>query len=183
MRKLYLVPLLAAFVAVGCGDDNNPNQPSEITPTFQMNLLAANEVPSIVAPDPEATCAGSVTIRFNITRDASNAITAATVDFQGSITGCPTSTQITNAHIHEQVAGQNGSVKITAFTPSILSVPLVNGAGSFTRSGVPPDGTPPDLPVIQRILDNPSGFYFNIHSGGTGGHPGGVIRAQLVRIQ
>jgi CHRD domain-containing protein len=179
MRRFYFVPLLAAFMAVGC-DDDNPTQPSELTPTFQMNLLASNEVPAIQSPDTEATCAGTVTIRLNITRDASNTITAATVDFQGNITGCPTTTTITNAHIHEQVAGQNGSVKITAFTSSTFSVPLVNGAGSFTRNSIPPDGTPPDLSVIQRILDNPSGFYFNIH---TSAHPGGVIRAQLVRVQ
>jgi hypothetical protein len=178
MRKLYLVPLLAAFVAVGCGDDDNPNQPSEIVPTFQMNLLASNEVPPIT--DAEASCAGTVTIRINITRDASNAITAATFDFQANITGCPTSpaTQIILAHIHEQVAGQNGSVVVNTDVAS-GTVPLVNGAGSFTANGKTPT-TAAGLAVVQRILDNPSGFYFNIHSSA---HTGGVIRAQLVRTQ
>ena len=177
MRKLYFVPLLAAFVAVGCGDDNNPNQPSEITPTFQMNLLASNEVPSIVAPDAEATCAGSVAIRMNLTRDASNAITAATYDFTANITGCPTSTQINIAHIHKQVAGQNGSIVVNTGLAA-GQVSLVNGAGSFTRNGVQANNN--DLSIAQEILDNPSGFYFNIHSTL---HGGGVIRAQLVRTQ
>lgn len=179
MRKLYFVPLLAAFVAVGCGDDNNPNQPSEIVPTFQMNLLAANEVPPIVAPDVEATCAGTVTIRMNITRDASNAITAVTYDFTANITGCPTNpaTQINIAHIHEQVAGQNGTIVVNTGLAA-GQVSLVNGAGSFTRNGVTAQNN--DLSVAQRILDNPSGFYFNIHSSL---HGGGVIRAQLVRVQ
>jgi hypothetical protein len=178
MRKLYFVPLLAAFLAVGC-DDDNPTQPSEITPAFQMNLLASNETPTpIVAPDPEATCAGSVTIRMNITRDASNAITAATFDFQANITGCPDSTRIRLAHIHEQVAGQTGSVVVDTGVAS-GQVPLVNGAGSFTANGRTPQ-TSVGVAVAQRILDNPSGFYFNIHSDL---HTGGVIRAQLVRVQ
>ena len=175
MRKLYFVPLLAAFVAVGCGDDNNPNQPSEITPTFQMNLLASNEVPPIT--DSEASCAGSVTIRMNLTRDASNAITAATYDFTANITGCPTSTQINIAHIHQQVAGQNGSIVVNTGLAA-GQVSLVNGAGSFTRNGVQANNN--DLSIAQQILDNPSGFYFNIHSSA---HGGGVIRAQLVRTQ
>ncbi|MGE5834216.1 MAG: CHRD domain-containing protein [Acidobacteriota bacterium] len=180
MRKLYLVPLLAAFVAVGCGDDNNPNQPSEITPTFQMNLLASNEVPPIVAPDPEATCAGTVTIRLNLTRDASNAITAGTVDFTANITGCPTSpsTTITAAHIHEGPAGQATGVVINTGINN-TSVPLVNGAGGFTANGRTPTNQN-DIGIFQRMLDNPSGFYFNIHSSA---HTGGVIRAQLVRTQ
>ena len=179
MRRFYFVPLLAAFVAVGC-DDDNPTQPSEITPTFQMNLLASNETPApIVAPDPEASCAGSVTIRINITRDASNTITAATFDFQASITGCPNSTQITLAHIHEQVAGQTGSVVVNTGVGSEITVNLVNGAGSFTANGRTPQSSV-GLAVVQRILDNPSGFYFNIHSSL---HGGGVIRAQLVRTQ
>jgi CHRD domain len=177
MRKLYLVPLVAAFMAVGCGDDN-PSQPSEITPTFQMNLLASNEVPSIVAPDAEAPCAGSVTIRMNITRDASNTITAATFDFQANITGCPDSTRIRIAHIHQQVAGQNGNIVVnTGIAPG--QVNLVNGAGSFTANGRSPE-TNVGVAIAQQILDNPSGFYFNIHSDL---HTGGVIRAQLVRTQ
>ena len=52
-------------------------------------------------------------------------------------------------------------------------VNLVNGAGSFTKNGVAI--TPASL--AQEILDNPSGFYFNIHSQN---NPGGVIRAQLL---
>ena len=177
MRKLYFLPVLAvALMAASC-DDDNPNQPSEIVPTFQMNLLASNETPTpIVAPDPEATCAGSVTIRLNITRDAAQTITAATVDFTANITGCPTSTTIILAHIHEQVAGQTGGVVVNTGIAS-GQVPLnANGAGSFTANG----RTATNLSVIQRILDNPSGFYFNIHSTL---HSGGVIRAQLVRTQ
>jgi hypothetical protein len=168
MRKFLFVPLLAAFLVAGCEDDN-PNQPTEIVPTFQMALLSSNEVPPIT--DVEATCTGNVTIRLNLTRDAAQTITAATADFTANISGCPSTTNITIAHIHEQVAGQNGII--------VVNTGLNGGVGSngsFTRNGI----NITDLSIVQRILDNPSGFYFNIHSTL---HGPGVIRAQLVRTQ
>ena len=38
----------------------------------------------------------------------------------------------------------------------------------------------PDATLINDILNNPAGFYFNVH---TALHAGGVMRAQLVRTQ
>jgi hypothetical protein len=125
-------------------------------------------------PQPsESSCAGTVTIQFNLTRDAAQVITAATVDFTGSITGCPTTTTITVAHIHEGAPGVNGGVRVTAFPNG--TVTLVGGAGSFSRLGIVAELTPA---LAQQIIDNPGAFYFNIHSSA---NPQGVIRAQLVR--
>jgi CHRD domain-containing protein len=171
MRKLAFLPmLLLVFGAAGCEDDP-PTQPTPNTPTFAMSLLSSNEVPPVTGV--EASCAGTVQIRLNLTRDAAQVITAATVDFTGSITGCPADTNITAGHIHEAPAGQNaGFVINTGITSG--SVPLTNGAGSFTRDGI----ATTDLALVQRMLDNPAGFYFNLHSTRNGG---GVIRAQLVR--
>ena len=173
MRKLYFLPVLAVtLMAAGC-DDDSPTEPSEIVPTFSMGLLASNEVPAVTGA--ELSCTGNVTIKLNLTRDAAQAITAATVDFTANISGCPTSTNITAAHIHEGPAGQaTGVVVNTGITSG--AVPLTNGAGSFTRNGI----NVTNLSIIQRMLDNPIGFYFNIHSTA---NPGGVIRAQLVRTQ
>jgi hypothetical protein len=170
MRKLAFLPMLLLVFAAGC-DDDPPTEPTPNTPTFAMTLLSSNE-PSLPTPG-ESSCAGTVTIRFNLTRDAAQVITAATADFQGNITGCPPSAVITNAHIHGGAAGINGGVLVTVFTSG--TVTLVNGAGSFTRNGVSENLTPT---LAQQILDNPAGFYFNIHSTA---NPGGVIRAQLVR--
>ena len=174
MRKLAFLPmLLLVFGAAGCEDDP-PTQPSENPPTFAMTLLSSNE-PSLPTPG-EASCAGTVTIRLNLTRDASQAITAATADFQATITGCPSTTVITIAHIHRGAAGTNGGVLVTVLGPNDAgAVPLVNGAGSFTRNGVTAGLTPA---LAQEMIDSPGAFYFDIHSSG---NPGGVIRAQLVR--
>ena len=171
MRKLAFLPILLLVFVAACEDDP-PTQPSPATPTFAMPLLSSNEVPPVTGV--EASCAGTVQIRLNLTRDAAQVITAATVDFTGSITGCPADTNITAGHIHEAPAGQNAGFAInTGITSG--SVPLnASGAGTFTRNGI----TTTDLVLVQRMLDNPSGFYFNLHSTRNGG---GFIRAQLVR--
>lgn len=174
MKKLAFLPMLLVLVCVaGCDDDDPPTSPTPSGPTFSMNLLSSNE-PSLPTPG-EAPCTGNVTIVFNLTRDAAQVITAATADFQANISACPAGTAITIAHIHQGVAGVNGGIVVnTGLTAG--EVNLVNGAGSFTKNTV---GISP-VTVAQQILDNPSGFYFNIHSAN---NPGGVIRAQLIRTQ
>jgi hypothetical protein len=172
MKRLVFVPLLAAVLGAGC-DDDPPTEPSPTVPTFTATLSPANEVPPVTSV--EASCSGNVTIRLNLTRDASQVITGGTADITANVTGCPADTNVTLAHIHEQVAGQNGGIRVDT-TISSGQVPLTNGAGSFTRNGL----NPTEVAVFQRMLDNPAGFYFNIHSTR---HGGGFIRGQLVRTQ
>jgi hypothetical protein len=53
-------------------------------------------------------------------------------------------------------------------------VTVTNGTASFTKAGITV------LPeVAQRILSNPAGFYFNVHSTL---NPGGVARGVLNRV-
>jgi hypothetical protein len=174
MKKLAFLPILLLLVSVaGCDDDSPTSPTTPAGPTFTMALLSSNE-PSLPTPS-EAPCAGNVTIRFNLTRDAAQVITAATADFQATVSACPAGTAITIAHIHQGVAGVNGTIVVNTGLVA-GEVTLVNGGGSFTKNGVPIQ----PVTVAQQILDNPSGFYFNIHSTN---NPQGVIRAQLVRTQ
>ena len=171
MRYFSLTALvLAAMIGAGC-DDDNPNDPSDLPPTFQFALTTAQEVPPVT--NAEVGAIGSATIRLILTRDAANTITAATTEFQISLTGFPTGSTITAAHIHEAPVGQNGSPVVNLGLSS-GEVALSNGAAVFSRS----ISTTPD--VAQRILNNPPGFYFNVH---TVLNPGGVVRGQLVRTQ
>jgi hypothetical protein len=169
-RSTFAAALCLLSVVAAC--DDSPNNPSGNVPTFVMALTPGNEVPAVTGV--EATGSGNVTIRLNITRDNANTITAATVDFTTTLTGFPASTTITAAHIHEAAAGVNGPVRVNTGVAS--DVPLVGGAGSFTKNAV----NVTDLTIIQRMLDNPSAFYFNVHSAA---NAGGVVRAQLVRTQ
>jgi hypothetical protein len=170
MKHLRLALVLLAFVAAGC-EDENPNDPSDNPPAFSAALTTAAEVPPI-ADQTEAGASGTVTIRLNLTRDSSNAITSATADFDVTLSNFPAGSTINLAHIHEAPAGSSAGIAVNTGL-SAGQVTLVNGAASFTRSGVPMDAA-----IAQRLLDNPAGFYFNVHSGR---NPAGVVRGQLVR--
>ena len=170
MKYLRFALVLLAFASVGC--DDNPNDPSdEDVPTFSFALTTAQEVPGLADPS-EVGASGNVTIRLNLTRDSSQTITAATVDFQTTLSGFPAGSLITAAHIHEAPAGQMAGVTVST-TLASGEVTLTNGAGSFTKNGI---STTPE--IAQRILNNPAGFYYNVHSQR---NPAGVIRGQLVR--
>jgi hypothetical protein len=173
MKKLAFVPMLLLVFAAGCEDDP-PTEPTPLTPTFSMALLPSNE-PSL--PDPtESVCRGNVTIRFNVTRDSAQTITAANADFQATINSCPSTTVIRIAHIHQGDASVPSGTIVVNTGLSQGDVTLVAGAGSFTKNNVAIS----PLSLAQQIIDNPNGFYFNIHSAT---NPGGVLRAQMVRTQ
>jgi hypothetical protein len=161
--------LLAALVlAAGCSDSNTAPAPNPNRPQFVANLLANNEVPAIT--NAESTSSGAATIDFNLTKDGAGAITAATVDFTVELSGFPAAAAITAAHIHTGAVGVNGPVLVSANVTS-GQVTLTNGVGTFTRPGLPITAA-----NAQAIINNPAGFYFNVH---TSLNPGGVIRGQM----
>jgi hypothetical protein len=136
---------------------------------FTATMLPANEVPAIVGA--EAGGSGTVTITFHLTRDATNTITAATTDFVASMSGFPAGTVLIAAHIHTGAAGVAGGVVISTLIAQ-GEVTMPNGSGTLVHTN-----TSPDLPTVQAIINNPSAYYFNIH---TPANAGGVARGQLV---
>ena len=76
---------------------------------------------------------------------------------------------VQRAHIHEAPAGSNGGITVSLFEAQ--SFP---GTGSATGCDLG-DATRDE---IRRILNDPSGFYVNIHDTV---RPGGAIRGQLER--
>jgi hypothetical protein len=171
MKRLSLSLVVLALIA-GCSKDS-PGSPSGTTkPTFTAVILPSNEVPPVA--NAENSGSGNVTVTFDTTTNASGAITAATATFVVNAAGFPPNTPINAAHIHPGVAGVNGGVLLST-TLAAGEVTLTNGSGSFTKvvSTVDPA-------VAQNIINNPAGFYFNIH---TTLNPGGVARGQLVKVQ
>jgi hypothetical protein len=67
------------------------------------------------------------------------------------------------AHVHEGDAGTAGSVVVTLGTPD------ENGESNDCTSGL-------DSALLQSIVDDPAGFYVNVH---TDTYPDGAIRGQL----
>lgn len=171
MKRLSVLAAVLAL-AVGCSNSNTAPSSTPTNPTFTADLRPANEVPPVSGA--EATGSGQMTITFVVTRDTANNITSAVANFNGTFTGFPSGTALTAAHIHPGAAGVNGSPLVnTALTSG--QVVFATGAGTLNVASV--TMTPE---VAQQILNNPAGYYFNIH---TAANPGGVARGQLVRQQ
>jgi len=170
MKRMFVLAIAASFFAAACGS-SSPSSPSPTQPTFTAALSPANENPPITGA--EASGSGNATITFNTTKDAAGNITAASVTFVVNMQGFPAGTPINIAHIHTGAAGQNGNVLVST-SLAAGEVVLANGSGSFTKT------VSVDPAVAQNIINNPAGFYFNIHSAA---NPGGVARGQLVKVQ
>ena len=171
MKRLVLIGTLLFVAACGSSPSNPSSNPS--APTLTATLLPANENPPI--GNAESTGTGSVTVILNLTRDANQNITAATANFQVSLAGFPASTPVIAAHIHEGADTCNCPVRVNLALAS-GEVVLANGSTQFTKNNV---GIT-DLSIAQALLNNPGGFYFNVHSSM---NPGGFARGKLVRVQ
>jgi hypothetical protein len=167
-RASFAVAL--AFLAAGCGSSTSGPSPAA-NPTFTAQLLPANETPPIT--NAESTSSGTATITFVTTKDASGNITGATASVAVTMQNLQPTSTISLSHIHTGATGVKGDVFI-GFPPG--SVALSNGSGTFTVPASPA----PTADQVTAILNNPAGFYFNVHTALNGG---GVMRGQLVRTQ
>ena len=170
-RWAGLLLVMVAVAAAGCGDDDGITGPSGAPLVFTAQLSSANEVPAVSNSESGAT--GAVQVTMDVTRDSSNAITAATADFhfQMIVPGEPI---FVGAHIHPGVAGVNGPVAVNTTLSASTAPNRVGGSAAewtFRNIALTPA-------QAQAITDNPSAFYFNVH---TFLNPGGVARGQLRR--
>ena len=170
MKRFAVLAALLATGAVACGKSST--EPTPVNPTFTAALSPANEVPPVA--NAESTGSGTATITFNVTRDAAGNITSGTVTFQANLTGFPAGTPFNIAHIHQAAAGTNGSIVINTSLAAGEVVASATGTATINKAGI----APPDVAILQTIINNPAGFYFNVHSTL---NPGGVARGQLVK--
>lgn len=168
MKRFLMLVCAAALALPGCGS-KSPTNPSNAPTIFTVALSAQNETPPIT--NAEANARGQAIITFHVTKDSGGNITAATVDFNVSMSGFPVGSQVTAAHIHTGAAGVPGGVLISTGISAGSGIAAADGTASFNATNIP-------LTVdnATRILANPAGFYFNVH---TTLNPGGVIRGQL----
>jgi hypothetical protein len=171
-RSIALLAITVCVCLPACG--GNDTTPSAAAPiVFSAQLLPTNEVPPVTGT--ESTGHGAVQVQFNVTRDASGGISAATANFYFQLTGYPAGTTIQGAHIHPAPAGVNGPVIISTGLTATNTVTVSSGTGEFTFSNIPVDPA-----LAQQIVNNPGAFYFNVHSPS---NPGGFSRGQLERVQ
>lgn len=158
--------------AAACGSSSSTAPTTPTNPTFVATLSPANEVPAIVGAEASGT--GTSTVTMVTTKDSAGNITSATATFVVNLSGFPAGTPINISHIHQAASGVNGAVVVNS-NITAGQVVLATGSGSFTASNLTVDPA-----LANTILNNPAGFYFNVHSTL---NPGGVARGQLVRVQ
>lgn len=170
MNRLWtagLVVIIALAVPACTKKSTDPS--TNAPPKFQAALLQSNEFP--VISNADAAGSGLANVTLHLTRDASNNITAATADFVVTLQNFPAGTSLTGAHIHPGRPGTSGGVIVSTGLAS-GEIVLTNGSGTITKTGVNVDAT-----VAQNIINDPIGFYFNVH---TTVSTGGAVRGQLV---
>ncbi len=172
MKRLIAPVLLAAMAVASIAmivARSVEAQASTIIFTAQM--LAANEIAPVVVNATETGANGLATVTLDIV-SSGGTITSAVSRFDVSLTGLASNSVLILAHIHEGSAAVNGPIRVDSGLSPAASIPAP-GAVSFSRSNL---ATAPA--VAQSIINNPAGWYFNVH---TALSPGGVCRGQLVR--
>jgi hypothetical protein len=170
-RPIAFLAIVASLFLGACG--SNDTAPSTTPLVFSAVLSPANEVPPVSGT--ESSGHGAVQVQFDVTRDAAGTVSAATATFYFQLAGFPAGTTVVGAHIHPGVAGVNGPVQISTGLATANTVTLTDGSGEFTIRNVFADPA-----VVQQIINNPSAFYFNVHSPT---NSGGFSRGQLTRVQ
>ena len=169
--KRYAIVAALALLGAACGDDS-PTSPSDGPVVFTVALAASSEVPPVTNADRDAR--GTATITLTAPRDSAGVVTGAgTANFSAQVSGFPPGTIVRAAHIHPGATGVNGSPLVdTGLTPA-NPITLADGTGTLTFSGITVSQV-----NAQAIINNPAGYYFNVHTALT---PGGAVRGQLVR--
>jgi hypothetical protein len=165
MMRSAVMALAACTLVAGCSDNDNPAGPSTAPLVFAASLSPANEVPAVSNAESSGRGAAQITI---IT------ISGGTVRFYVQLAGFPGDTRMQAAHIHRAGAGINGPVVVDTGIVAASPVVLNNGSVEFTSSA------PIAAALLDEIVANPAGFYFNVHSPL---NPGGFARGQLQRVQ
>jgi hypothetical protein len=182
MKRYGRFALAVALALVAACESDGPTEPGNTNPNqlvFTAQLRASNEVPAVTGT--EANAQGDVRITMDVTRDGSGNVTGGTATFVINLSGFPAGTNATAAHIHEAPPGVAGGVRIGLPVSGASPIAIASGSASnVTYSGVDINTSQNGLAAVNAMLNNPNGFYFNVH---TPTNPGGAVRGQLVRQQ
>jgi hypothetical protein len=163
MTRCGLLVLATCVLAAGCGDDDSTTGPSTAPMVFTATLSPASEVPPIGNAESGGRGAVQITIAGN------------RASFYFQLTGFPGDTRVVGAHIHPGGAGVNGPVIVSTGVSAASPVVLSKSITEFSATDIAVDPS-----IVQGMINNPAGYYFNVHSPL---NPGGFARGQLIRTQ
>jgi hypothetical protein len=147
------------------------------TALFRTALSPANEVPPVTA----ANVSGTANITVRVTRDNrtnfNGNILAATVIFEIDYT-VAAATTFTGLHIHQALAGSNGSIVIDTGITATNPIAVASGSGRITRTVNYASTDTNGLLFVRGLLAKPDAYYVNIHSTT---NLSGLMRGQLQR--
>ncbi len=170
MRRTLFSSVIAlvgvvALVVIGAAGGAQAKKPAlSATPVFKLHLKPSQEVPAVKGLKADAV--GHVT--FDLERSPAGAITSGEVVFYFNYS-FPGSVTINGLHIHE--APKGSAVPTFVVNSGVTSIADLDGKGNVTTvvTGVP-------VATLQAILDNPRGYYVNLH---TTANPTGALREQM----
>lgn len=162
MKQLISLSLLALATVISANAQSATNGVESVQ--FHALLSTSHEVSPLVGTD----ASGEATIEFILSR-TNGQITSALIDFHVNWRA-GLSEELRAAHIHRGPAGENGPVVINT---GLAPLPAAASGTIFRQASVT---DPEGISVIEDILANPRGFYFNVHSVS---NPSGLIRGQL----
>src|ERR1700730_18656081 len=114
---------------------------------FVSNLSAQTLGAVLTSSQEVPPCAGTGFGNATVTFDA------AQQNINVTITVSNLGSPITLSHIHEAPAGASGGVKVNFVPPNAFTNGVMTGTFAV-----------PDPALVQRILQNPSSFYVNVHT-------------------
>jgi uncharacterized protein (TIGR03437 family) len=138
---------------------------------FQVTMLPANEVPPIVG----LAATGPSEVPFYILRNADGSVAAGATLFDVNHRGFPAPTTFTGLHIHNAGPGiAAGVIFPSGLDGNLNKVVSDSGNGNIFR--MVNVTTPSAIVQLNALVQNPNGFYLNLHTTVNGG---GAMREQL----
>ena len=147
------IPFLALLLVVPLAADT--------VETVYLNapLSPIKEVPSLAGMDAE----GGATVQLHLQRDDDGALISAFVTFIVQVRPAEPDALLA-IHIHEGAAGENGPIRIpSGFEFGGDAVPAGPDSVRIWRQVSMTDAA--GLAVVSSVLENPGGFYVNVHAG------------------
>jgi uncharacterized protein (TIGR03437 family) len=136
-----------------------------------VTMLPANEVP----PIPGLTATGPSEVPIYILRNADGSVAAGATLFDVNVRGFPAPTTITGLHIHDAGPGATSGVVFPSGLDGNLNK-VVSDSGNGNIFRLVNVSTPAAILKLNALVQNPNGFYLNLHTSVNGG---GAMREQL----